>query len=72
MIGEVIAFRNGRERAADKTGILLWKGRFDADWLSLKSDVRELEIRAVLTRGFEPPRVAPCAPEAHASASSAT
>jgi hypothetical protein len=34
--------------------------------------VRELEIRAVLTRGFEPPRVTPCAPEAHASASSAT
>ncbi len=30
------------------------------------------KIRAVLTRGFEPPRVSPCAPEAHASASSAT
>ena len=37
MIGEVIAFRDGCERAADKTGILLWKDRFDADWLSLKS-----------------------------------
>jgi hypothetical protein len=36
MIGEVIAFRDGCERAADKTGILLWKGRFDADWLILK------------------------------------
>jgi hypothetical protein len=31
MIGEVIAFRDGCKRAADKTGILLWKGRFDAD-----------------------------------------
>ena len=36
MIGEVIAFRDGCERAADKTGILLWKSRFDADWLSLR------------------------------------
>jgi len=36
MIGEVIAFRDGCERAADKTGILLWKDRFDADWLSLR------------------------------------
>jgi len=39
MIREVIAFRDGCESAADKTGILLWKGRFDADWLSLKSEV---------------------------------
>ena len=29
-------------------------------------------ILVVLTRGFEPPRVSPCAPEAHASASFAT
>ena len=36
MIGQVIAFRDGCERAADKTGILLWKDRFDADWLSLR------------------------------------
>jgi hypothetical protein len=41
MIGEVIAFRDGCERAADKTGILLWKDRFDADWLSLRFHHRE-------------------------------
>lgn len=35
-------------------------------------DVWNRKIHVVLTRGFEPPRVSPCAPEAHASASSAT
>jgi hypothetical protein len=31
MIGEIITPRDGGKRSADKTGILLWKDRFDAD-----------------------------------------
>ena len=45
MIGQVIAFRDGCERAADKTGILLWKDRFDADWLSLRFYHRGTEMK---------------------------
>ena len=35
MIGEIIALRDGCEGSADETGILLWKDRFDAGYLSL-------------------------------------
>jgi hypothetical protein len=53
MIREVIAFRDRCECAADKTGILLWKDRFDADWLSLRFTTEATEMKKqTLVSGF--------------------
>lgn len=43
MIREVIACRDGCKSAANKSGILLWKCRFDADLLSPNFGGREME-----------------------------
>jgi hypothetical protein len=68
-----------RIRASPPSGALTRRAvepRFSSSrafpWLTALHSALFRTAKVLLTRGFEPPRVSPCAPEAHASASSAT